>query len=36
MLELEPFFQLSYEKWLKEFESTGSNPAGVATSFPAT
>jgi len=28
--ELKPFFQLSYEEWLKKFESTDPNPIGVA------
>ena len=31
--ELEPFFKLSYEDWLKKFESESPNPPGVA---PAT
>ena len=30
--ELKPFFQLSYEEWLKEFESENSKPLGVASS----
>jgi len=34
--ELKPFFQLSYEEWLKKFESENSNPPGVATSLPVT
>jgi len=29
--QLKPFFQLSYEEWLKKFESENSNPPGVAT-----
>jgi len=33
-LELKPFFQLSYEEWLKEFESENPKPLGVATSSP--
>ena len=28
--ELKPFFQLSYEEWLKKFESENSTPLGVA------
>ncbi len=28
--ELKPFFQLSYEEWLKKFESGNSDPLGVA------
>ena len=28
--ELKPFFQLSYEEWLKKFESEDSTPLGVA------
>jgi len=28
--ELKPFFQLSYEEWLKKFESENSTPPGVA------
>jgi hypothetical protein len=28
--ELKPFFQLSYEEWLKKFESENSDPPGVA------
>jgi hypothetical protein len=28
--ELKPFFQLSYEEWLKEFESENSKPLRVA------
>jgi len=31
-LELKPFFQLSYEEWLKKVESENSTPLGVATS----
>lgn len=31
-VELKPFFQLSYEEWLKKFESENSNPIGVADS----
>ena len=31
--ELKPFFQLSYEEWLKKFESENSNPLGVANLF---
>jgi len=30
--ELKPFFQLSYEEWLKKFESENPKPLGVATS----
>jgi len=30
--ELKPFFQLSYEEWLKKFETENSTPPGVATS----
>jgi hypothetical protein len=26
--ELKPFFQLSYEEWLKKFESENSTPSG--------
>jgi len=29
-LELKPFFQLSYEEWVKQFESENSSPLGVA------
>lgn len=28
--ELKPFFQLSYEEWLKKFESENPKPPGVA------
>ena len=31
--ELKPFFQLSYEKWLKKFESENSTPLGVASNI---
>jgi len=31
--ELKPFFQLSYEEWLKKFESENPNPLGVASFF---
>jgi hypothetical protein len=31
--ELKPFFQLSYEEWLKKFESENSIPLGVASSL---